>query len=80
MRDRFDVLHDSSSGGIFSAIADAFIDMGGCVCGAELIINNGKVSVEHRFIDDKTELKRIQGSKYVQSSIEAIYAFIYSCE
>lgn len=59
----------STSGGAFSAIATKFLLEGGFVCGAVMEVENGKVLIEHRIISSVNELKAIQGSKYVQSSI-----------
>ena len=62
---------NSSSGGVFFMLAQKVIEMfNGQVCGA---IFNEKFEVEHRFIDNINDLKKIQGSKYVQSYIGNCY-------
>lgn len=66
-------LEKSASGGIFAAIATYFLEIGGVVFGAALDFNNGH-SIAHLIeIDDVSQLWRLQGSKYVQSSVEQTY-------
>lgn len=55
----------SSSGGIGSALAEAAIDSGYCVVGAELDLNARRV--KHVIIDSKEDIPRIRGSKYFPS-------------
>jgi coenzyme F420-reducing hydrogenase beta subunit len=57
---------ESSSGGIFSLVADMILDKNGVVFGA-LFDDNYKVI--HNYIDTKNELYKFRGSKYVQSKI-----------
>ena len=59
-----ETLENSSSGGVFSALANAVIEKDGVVFGASL---KDGFSVEHIFIDNKNDLKKLRGSKYVQS-------------
>lgn len=59
------VLENSSSGGIFTPLASAVLDEGGAVFGAAWNENN---ELEHICVESKEELKRLRGSKYVQSS------------
>ena len=59
----------SSSGGISSLLAEAIIDKGGIVYGAELFNLKNK----HVRVDKKEDLKRIRGSKYIPSDIGEIY-------
>lgn len=61
------LLMKSASGGIFSAIASQFIEMGGYVCGSSSFFENGIMRVEHIIINDLENLYKLQGSKYVQS-------------
>lgn len=56
----------SSSGGVFTALAESIIDMGGIVIGAGW---NG-LNVEHIAIDDKDDLSKLRGSKYVVSDVD----------
>lgn len=65
-----DVRLKSSSGGIFTAIAEKIIDKGGVVFGAAL--NNG-FQVEHISVDTYEGLEKLRGSKYVQSTIGNAY-------
>lgn len=60
----------SSSGGIFSLLAEHIIDKGGYVCGAAF---NKDWSVSHIIIDNKQDLAKLRGSKYVQSDTENCY-------
>lgn len=60
----------SSSGGIFSLLADYILDSGGVVVGAAYTED---WNVEHIVVSSKTELKRLRGSKYVQSQTKNIY-------
>lgn len=57
---------ESSSGGIFSLVAEKVIAQGGVVFGAGF---NDKFLVEHSFVETKEELPKLRGSKYVQSQI-----------
>ena len=63
------LLSQSSSGGIFATVASHFIDEGGWVCGACLSIKSNKIDVRHIISNDKCDLVKMQGSKYVQSDI-----------
>ena len=60
-----EVLKESSSGGIFTELAEAVIDKGGAVFGAAWTED---FSLNHIFVDKKEALKKLRGSKYVQSS------------
>ncbi|MBR3173780.1 MAG: Coenzyme F420 hydrogenase/dehydrogenase, beta subunit C-terminal domain [Eubacterium sp.] len=57
---------NSSSGGIFSCLAKCIIEQEGVVYGAAFSKN---WRVEHVRVDNKKDLVRLQGSKYVQSFI-----------
>jgi len=61
----------SSSGGMFSLVADYILDKGGYVCGAAY--SDDYMSVHHIIISDKADLPRLRGSKYVQSDIGTVY-------
>lgn len=63
----------SSSGGIFTLIAETILSKGGVVCGAAF---NNKFEVEHICIETKDELYRLRGSKYAQSSIGTSYEIV----
>lgn len=60
----------SSSGGIFTLLAERTIDNGGVVFGAAFDEN---WDVKHICIDSKSELPKLRGSKYVQSIIGNCY-------
>lgn len=55
----------SSSGGIFSVIANYVLENNGIVYGAAY---NSNLEVEHIGIENKSELFKLRGSKYVQSN------------
>jgi len=60
-----DVRLHSSSGGIFTALAEAILDQEGIVIGAGW---NG-IKCEHMCVDNKADLYKLRGSKYVVSTI-----------
>lgn len=60
----------SSSGGIFTAIAEKVIDRGGVVFGAAF---NKDFEVEHIYVERKEDLAKFRGSKYVQGKMGDIY-------
>lgn len=60
----------SSSGGIFSVLAEHILDRGGYVCGAAF---DEDWSVHHIIVNSKKSLGRLRGSKYVQSNIGTCY-------
>ena len=60
------LLKRSSSGGMFIVIASAFIDQGGYVCGC---VFDESMKAVHICTNNKDDLKRMMGSKYVQSDI-----------
>ena len=62
-------LSKSTSGGVFSAIAHAFLENGGVVVGVCMNLDSGKVHVYHAVIESPYELAELQGSKYVQSNL-----------
>lgn len=61
---------ESSSGGIFSAIAEGIIENGGVVFGAKF---DKDWNVVHAWTDTKDGLAQFRGSKYVQSIIGETY-------
>ena len=64
----------SSSGGVFTLLADWTIENGGTVCGSAFTQNYH--DVEHICVSDKEGLKQLRGSKYVQSRIGSVFADI----
>jgi acetyltransferase-like isoleucine patch superfamily enzyme/coenzyme F420-reducing hydrogenase beta subunit len=61
---------DSTSGGIFSALADYMFDKGGYVGGA---IYNEDHSVSHIVTSDRILLEQMRSSKYLQSFTDKLY-------
>ena len=62
-----DIRKESSSGGFFNSIATPILERGGVVFGAAFNENNELV---HQYVEDKSNLHKLCGSKYVQSKIE----------
>ncbi len=62
-----ETLSESSSGGVFSALARAFVRDGGVVCAA--VWDDDFMGVRHSFAYDEDGLKPMMRSKYVQSSL-----------
>ena len=60
----------SSSGGMFTIAAKYILGLGGYVCGAAYKDN---FEVEHIIVEKDSELGRIRGSKYMQSSVAHVY-------
>ena len=60
------IRYQSTSGGAFTAIAEAVIDKGGFVFGAALSFD---LKVRHIIVSTKGELYKFRNSKYVQSEI-----------
>ena len=65
-----EALEESSSGGIFSALAESVLKCNGVVFGAAW---NKDGLVEHICVKSKEDLVKLRGSKYVQSNIGIIY-------
>ena len=65
------VRYHSSSGGVFSSLAEHIILHEGMVFGASMVNNNK--SVCHVGVSDVSDLYKLQGSKYVQSSIGSCF-------
>ena len=55
----------SSSGGMFSVFANYIIENNGLVCGAAF----DGLKVKHIIVDNKVDLYKLRGSKYVQSDL-----------
>lgn len=60
----------SSSGGIFTLLAEKCIEEGGAVCGAAF---NNSFDVYHTIVEKKQDIAKLQGSKYIQSKIENVF-------
>ena len=68
-----EVRKSSSSGGAFSLLATKFIKEGGVVCGCAWDDN---CIARHIIISDLQDLQKLQSSKYVQSSLDNIFASV----
>lgn len=66
-------LSRSASGGAFAALAAAFLEQGGAVCGAAMEKRDGQMAVRHLVIENAELLPRLQGSKYVQSTMDGAW-------
>ncbi len=60
----------SSSGGMFSVIAEHVLAQGGYVCGAAFDEN---MQLRHRIVNTSEELAPLRGSKYLQSDVNDCY-------
>lgn len=68
-----DALDNSSSGGIFSAVADYVLERAGAVAGC--VFDNSFKAV-HVVTENRDIVKKMRGSKYVQSDTQNTYAEI----
>ncbi len=68
-----ETLLKSSSGGIFSALTEKILAKGGYVCGA---VFDEKISVRHIVTNDAEDIRKMRGSKYVQSRMENCFSEI----
>lgn len=66
-----DIQRQSSSGGMFSVIANYVLDQEGLVYGSEMTDDH---LVHHIEIKEKSDLDKIRGSKYVYSDLENIFS------
>lgn len=64
---------DSTSGGIFSALAEKMFDLGGYVGGA---VYNEDHTVSHILTNDREKLPELRSSKYLQSFTNNLYTDI----
>lgn len=62
--------HNSSSGGAFSAVMNAFCDENTVIIGAEMCDD---LKVRHTIAYSKEEAKKLRKSKYIQSDTNGIY-------
>ena len=67
------MIQTSASGGVFAMLASDWIHTGGLVAGAVMELDQSGVKVHHILSDNEKDLKRMQGSKYVQSDAFACY-------
>jgi coenzyme F420-reducing hydrogenase beta subunit len=66
-----DIRIASSSGGIFTVLAQSILEEGGVVFGAAL---DGENQVNHIAVTKEKELEKLRGSKYVQSRINNTFS------
>lgn len=71
-----EVREQSSSGGVFTALAEWIIDRGGVIFGAGF---DKEFRVTHKKIANKDVLVGVRGSKYVQSNIGSTYVQAKEC-
>lgn len=67
---RDEIREVSSSGGVFTLLAEEILARKGYVCGAAF---RDDWTVHHMIVDNKEELAKLRGSKYVQSDIGYCY-------
>ncbi|MBP3627785.1 MAG: Coenzyme F420 hydrogenase/dehydrogenase, beta subunit C-terminal domain [Clostridia bacterium] len=65
-----DIIKESSSGGVFTAISDYILNSGGTVYGADY---NNDMVVFHIGTKDKQIRDRMRGAKYVQSNTSGVF-------
>ena len=64
---------ESSSGGVFSVLAETVLEAGGYVCGAAF---DEHWLVSHKVVSDKAALEALKTSKYLQSDTRRVYSEI----
>lgn len=70
-----DIRTNSSSGGVFSVLAEYIIQEGGVVYGAAYV---DSLKVKHLRIVDANDLHLLRGSKYVQSDLAGVFGHVRS--
>lgn len=68
-----DIRFSSTSGGLFSALANRVFDENGYVAGA---VYNEDFTVKHILTNDREDLTKIRSSKYLQSYTQGLYSQI----
>lgn len=66
-----EIRYNSSSGGIFTVLANAILSIDGIVCGVKYDSENH--CVQHILVEKEKDLKLLQGSKYIQSTVGYSY-------
>lgn len=69
-------LKRSASGGVFYELANSIISDGGVVYGCSMEYKNDKLTPKHIRVNNQENLKKLQGSKYVQSECGNIYKLV----
>ena len=67
------LMKQSASGGVFSALAKSVVQQGGIVYGCAYDASGEGLTVKHIRVDNIAELGKLAGSKYVQSYIGNCY-------
>lgn len=70
---KIEIQNKSTSGGVFSLLAEAVLDNGGVVFGCAW---TDDLRAHHIRIEDKEELSKLQQSKYVQSDTEETFSTV----
>lgn len=72
------ILKNSPSGGVFAVLANKVLDQSGAVfgCTAEYSQKTG-IHTHHIMVEDRSELGKLQGSKYVKSDLELCYREVW---
>lgn len=70
------VRRDSTSGGVFTALAEFVLEGGGVVFGAAF---DGQQHLRHTACFCKEDLWRLRGAKYVQSDLEDTFRTVKAC-
>lgn len=65
-----DILFSSASGGLFGALANLILNKNGVIFGC---VYDDDMEPKHMSVENMLNIKRIQGSKYVQSDINTTY-------
>ena len=65
-----DILLSSASGGLFGALANLILNKNGVVFGC---VYDDNMKPKHMYVENTLDIKKIQGSKYVQSDINTTY-------
>ena len=65
----------SSSGGIFTVLAEQILDNGGVVVG---VAQTAPTRFGHIVVDNKADLAKLRGSKYVQADVGLVYREVRS--
>jgi coenzyme F420-reducing hydrogenase beta subunit len=69
------VRSNSSSGGVFYALASSVLTRGGAICGAAY---TDDFAVEHQLIQNAADMIKLQGAKYAQSCTEHLFPQLQS--
>ncbi|AFL69144.1 Coenzyme F420 hydrogenase/dehydrogenase, beta subunit C-terminal domain [Sulfurospirillum barnesii] len=68
-----EVIKDSTSGGVFTAFAELFYQMGGYVGGA---VYDNDFNIKHIVTNDVNDLPKLRSSKYAQSDLTGFHASV----